>query len=382
MSAKKDYYQLLGVAKSATDEELKKAYRKLAMQYHPDKNQGNKEAEHKFKEINEAYEVLSDKSKRSAYDNYGHAAFEQGGGGRPGGGFEFNGDFSDVFGDIFNEFMGGGARGGGRRPNQEHLRQGSDLRYNVTISLEDAYKGSKQQIAFTTNVACDACHGSGSKSSKKTTCGTCNGSGRVRAQQGFFIVERACQTCGGTGEIVADPCGKCSGSGRINQRRTLNINIPAGVDDGSKIRIAGEGEAGLRGGRPGDLYVFVNVKQHKFFHRDSADLHCQVPVKFSTATLGGSIEIPTLDGNMVKVTIPEGTQHGASFRLRGKGMPVMKSSRYGDAIIHVAIEVPVHLTKHQKELLKQFDEEGASSNNPEFSSFLDKVRSYFDDKKK
>jgi molecular chaperone DnaJ len=378
MAVKKDYYELLGVSKSASLDEIKKAYRGLAMKYHPDKNQGDKESEKKFKEINEAYEVLKDNDKRAAYDRMGHAAFDPssgmgGGGGFAGGHGDF-GDFSDLFGGMFNDFMGGG-----RRQQAESNNRGSDLKYDLSISLEDAYRGIKTPVQFRTYVNCNTCKGSGSKSGKKNKCGTCQGSGRSRVQQGFFMIERSCHVCGGSGEIIADPCGSCHGQGRVMQQRNLNINVPAGVDDGTRIRIAGEGEAGQKGGRPGDLYVFINIKKHSLFIRQENDLHSKVPVKMTTAVLGGSIEIPALDGSKVKVTIPEGTQNGAQLRLRGKGMPVMKSGgRFGDMIIHVEVEIPVKLNRKQKELLTQFDAELTSSSSPNTESFFGKVKGFFD----
>ncbi len=383
--SKRDYYEALGVSKGADSDELKKAYRKLAMQYHPDRNQGDKEAEKKFKEINEAYEILKDADKRAAYDRMGHAAFEQGGGFGGGGfgqgGFGGGGDFSDMsdlFGGIFNDFMGGGQQ---QRRRPEDMNRGSDLRYNMTINLEEAFNGGKQEVRYRANVSCDTCKGSGSKSGKKTTCGSCQGSGRIRAQQGFFMIERTCPTCSGTGESIADPCNKCHGQGRVSQQRNINVNIPAGVEDGMRIRVAGEGEAGSRGGKPGDLYIFVSIKTHKLFARENADLHCSVPIKMTTATIGGSIEVPAIDGSKVKVTIPEGTQSGTQFRLRGKGMPVMKSSRFGDLIVHTKIEIPSRLTKKQKELLEEFERESANNSNPETEGFFSKMKSFFEDRK-
>jgi len=382
MAAKRDYYELLEIPKGSSLDDIKKAYRKLAMKYHPDRNQGDKEAERKFKEINEAYEVLKDDDKRAAYDRMGHAAFDQTGG-MPGGAGGFAGagdfsDFSDLFGGMFNEFMGGG---GGQRA-REDINRGSDLRYSMNITLEEAYNGGKQQIKFRASVNCGDCRGSGSKSGKRTTCGTCHGSGRSRIQQGFFMIERPCQTCGGSGEMIADPCNTCRGQGRVVQQRTLNVNIPAGVEDGTRMRIASEGEAGQRGGRPGDLYIFIAVKPHSLFMREANDLHCKVPVKMTTAVLGGSMEVPALDGTKVKVTIPEGTQSGAQFRLRNKGMPVMKSGgRYGDMIIHTNVEIPVKLSKKQKELLTQFDAELTAASSPVSESFFGKMKGFFDNLK-
>lgn len=384
--AKKDYYETLGISKSASADDIKKAYRQLAMQHHPDRNKGDKSAEQKFKEINEAYETLKDDQKRAAYDRFGHAAFDQAGGmgaGRGGfkPGFEAGADFedlSDLFGGIFNEFMGGGRAQ--QRHDSREINRGSDLRYDITIILEEAFNGLKKTINFKTKANCDECKGSGSKTGKVSKCLTCHGSGRMRAQQGFFMIERPCPTCGGSGKTITDPCKKCSGEGRIIQNRTINVNIPAGVDDGTRIRIAGEGEAGAKGGLPGDLYVFVNVKPHSIFNREGANLRCSVPIKITTATLGGSIEIPTLDGTRAKVSIPAGTQSGTQFRLAGKGMPVMKSGRFGDLFINTHIEVPINLNKRQRELLQEFEKESSSASNPETESFFSKMKGFFDTK--
>lgn len=378
--AKRDYYEVIGVARTASQDDIKKAYKKLALKYHPDRNQGDKAAEEKFKEINEAYEVLKDPQKRSMYDAGGHAAFEQGGGFGGHGGFGGGGgfeDFADIFGGMFSDFMGG--RG---RPQAEEINRGSDLRYNMTLSLEEAFLGGKHQVQFRTAVSCNACHGSGSKSGKVTKCGTCSGTGRTRMQQGFFMIEQTCRTCGGTGEAISDPCSKCGGRGTVQETKSINVNIPAGVDEGSRIRVAGEGEAGSRGGRAGDLYIFISLRPHKLFTRDGNDLHCTVPIKFSTAALGGAIEVPAIDGTKVKVTIPEGTQSNTNFRLKGKGMPILKSGKFGDLIITVKVEVPVKLSKAQKDLLLQFEKECNDNTNPESKSFFDKVKGFFDDFKK
>ncbi len=387
---KHDYYDLLGINRTASADEIKKSYRKLAMKFHPDRNQGDKEAEKKFKEINEAYEVLKDDQKRAAYDRHGHAAFEQGGGGGGFGGWPGGGrgaphpedfdDLSSIFGGIFNDFMGAGGQRG--RANAAEMNRGSDLRYNLTISLEEAYHGGKHHIQFRTQVMCDVCKGSGSKNGKATTCKTCHGSGRERMQQGFFMIERTCGTCGGTGETISDPCPKCRGLGSTEEQRSLNVNIPAGIEEGTRMRIASEGEAGKRGAKPGDLYIFISIKPHKLFTREGDNLHCTIPIKMSTASIGGSIEVPALDGTKVKLTIPEGTQSGALFRLKGKGMPLMKSGRFGDLIVHAKIEIPVHLTQKQKDILKSFDEECGDGCNPESQSFFSKVKGFFDDLKK
>jgi chaperone protein DnaJ len=371
--AKADYYETLGVSRSADEKELKSAFRKLAMQYHPDRNPGNQDAERKFKEINEAYETLKDPQKRSAYDRFGHAAFEQGGGGFGGGGFG-GGGFSDIFEDIFGEMMGGGRgrRSGGRE-------RGADLRYNMEISLEEAYSGKTAQIRVPTSITCETCSGSGSKpGTKPATCTTCGGNGRVRAAQGFFSIERTCPTCQGRGQMITDPCGKCGGQGRVTEERSLSVNIPAGIEDGTRIRLAGEGEAGLRGGPPGDLYIFLSVKPHPFFQREGADLYCTVPISMTTAALGGKFEISTMDGTKSRVTVPEGTQAGKEMRLRGKGMPVLRSAQMGDLYVRIAIETPQNLTKRQRELLMEFESLSSKENSPESSGFFSRMKGFFD----
>ncbi len=380
-----DFYNMLGVAKGASEDELKKAYRKLAMQYHPDKNPGNAEAEKKFKSINEAYDVLKDPQKRAAYDRYGHEAFANGmsgggGGGGPGfGGGMGGGSFSDIFEDLFSEFTGG-RRGGGGQPQQASAARGSDLRYNLDITLEDAYKGKQQNVKITTSASCDACDGSGAeKGTHAETCGTCNGRGAVRAQQGFFTVERSCSNCHGTGKVIKSPCRTCAGSGRTRKEKTLNVSIPAGVEEGTRIRLAGEGEAGFRGGPAGDLYIFLSLKAHRIFKRDGANIFCQVPLKFSVASLGGHIEVPTIDGGRVKVTIPEGTQTGHQFRLKAKGMSVLRSNVKGDMYIEVAVETPVNLSKKQKEMLRDFDKNAEKETSPESEGFFKKVKEFWDD---
>ncbi|MEM9104636.1 MAG: molecular chaperone DnaJ [Pseudomonadota bacterium] len=374
--AKPDFYETLGVSRGVNEKELKSAFRKLAMKYHPDKNPDDAEAERQFKEINEAYETLKDPQKRAAYDQFGHAAFEQGGAGGFSGGFGGGGGaFSDIFEDIFGEMMGGGRsrRGSGGR------ERGADLRYNMEISLEEAFSGKTAQIRVPTSVQCDECAGSGAKpGSKPTVCTTCQGSGRVRASQGFFSVERTCPTCHGRGEVIADPCVKCSGQGRVTEDRSLSVNIPAGIEDGTRIRLAGEGEAGLRSGPSGDLYIFLSVRPHEFFQRDGADLYCTVPISMTTAALGGQFDVVTLDGTKTRVKVPEGTQAGRQFRLRSKGMPVLRSSQTGDLYIQISIETPQNLTKRQRELLEEFEELSSHQNNPESSGFFSKMRHFFD----
>lgn len=382
--ANQDYYDLLGVKKDASADEIKKAYRKQAMKYHPDQNKDDKEAEAKFKEVNHAYDVLKDEQKRAAYDRYGHSAFEQGGfgnaGARGGGGasdFGFGaGGFSDIFEEMFGDMMGGGrgaqGRGGATR--------GSDLQYTLDISLKDAYTGTEKTIRVPTWESCDTCGGDGAKpGTKPEMCGSCNGIGRVRAQQGFFTVERTCPTCGGAGKVIKEKCNACAGQGRMRTSKTLKVNIPAGIDHGRRIRLAGEGEAGLKGGPSGDLYVLVNIKAHKFFQREGADLHCRVPVAMTTAALGGSIEVPTIDGGKAEVKIPAGTQTGQQFRLRGKGMSILRSGSRGDAYIEIFVETPVNLSSKQKDLLKQFVGKDPSQNSPESAGFFKKVKEFWDD---
>ncbi len=375
--SKRDYYDVLGVSKGASGDEIKKAYRKKAKELHPDRNADNPNAEAQFKEANEAYEILKDDEKKAAYDRFGHAAFE-GGGGRPGGGFgggqgDFTSAFSDVFDDLFGDFMGG--RGGGGR---QRATRGSDLRYNLRVTLEEAYSGLQKTIKVPTLSTCTACSGSGSEGAEEpVTCPTCSGMGKVRAQQGFFTVERTCPTCNGLGQIIKNPCKVCGGSGRVEKERALNVNIPAGVETGTRIRLAGEGEAGMRGGPPGDLYIFVEVSQHELFERDGSSLFCRVPVSMSKAALGGSIEVPTIDGGRARVQIPSGSQSGRQMRLRSKGMPALRGGAQGDMFIELAVETPVNLTTRQKELLKEFDEL-SEDNNPESNSFFSSVKSFWD----
>jgi len=375
--AKNDFYQTLDVSRDAEDGEIKKAYRKLAMKYHPDRNPGDKSAEQKFKDVNEAYEVLKDGEKRAAYDRFGHAAFEQGGGGGAGG---FGGGFGG-FTDIFEEMFGGGV--GGQRGGGGGARKGSDLRFNMEVALEDAFTGKQTEIRVPTSVACEECHGSGAAGgAAPATCDTCQGHGRVRAQQGFFTVERTCPTCQGTGEVIKDPCRVCVGSGRVQKEKMLSVNIPAGVEDGTRIRLSGEGEAGLRGSPAGDLYIFLSMKQHRIFQREGADIYCRVPIPMTKAALGGTVEVPTVDGSLARVTIPPGTPTGHQFRLRGKGMTVLRSKARGDMFIQAFVETPVNLTSRQKELLQEFDGENTSEKtSPESHGFFDKVKDLWEDLK-
>ncbi|XDA98178.1 molecular chaperone DnaJ [Sulfitobacter sp. LCG007] len=379
--SKRDFYEVLGIRRGASPEEIKKAYRTKAKELHPDRNKDNPRAEAQFKEANEAYEVLKDADKKAAYDRFGHAAFEggMGGGGRPGGGFgghqDFSSAFSDVFDDLFGDFMGG-QRGGGRR-----AARGSDLRYNLRVTLEESYSGLQKTINVPTSVPCGACNGSGAEGGvEPTSCPTCSGMGKVRAQQGFFTVERTCPTCSGLGQIIKNPCDTCKGAGRVEKDRALSVNIPAGVETGTRIRLAGEGEAGMRGGPSGDLYIFIEVREHDLFTRDGTNLFCRVPVSMSKAALGGSIEVPTIDGGRGRVQIPAGSQSGRQMRLRGKGMPALRGGGHGDMFIELAVETPVNLTSRQKELLEEF-EDLSEHNNPETSSFFSSVKSFWDSMK-
>jgi len=378
MADKRDFYEILGVSKTASDDELKKAYRKLAMQLHPDRNPGDKKAEEKFKEASHAYDILSDAQKRAAYDRMGHAAFEggMGGAGAGAGGFDFSGSFSDIFEDLFGGAFGGG---GGRqqRGGAQQAARGADMRYNLQISLEEAFKGKTESIKVSTNVTCEVCTGSGAeKGSKPEMCPTCHGAGRVRASQGFFTVERTCNTCQGSGKIIKNPCKNCAGTGRTRKEKTLSVTIPAGVEEGTRIRLAGEGEAGARGGPTGDLYIFLSIKPHALFERDGANIHCHVPIKMTTAILGGSVEMPTIDGSRVKVTIPEGTQPGHQFRVKGKGFSVLRSSHRGDMYLHAQIETPVKLSKKQKDLLKEFEKEDGHT-SPQTEKFFNKMKEFW-----
>jgi molecular chaperone DnaJ len=371
--AKQDFYELLGVARGASPEDIKKAYRKLAMEHHPDRNAGDKAAEQKFKDLSEAYEVLKDEQKRAAYDRFGHAAFENGGGRGGTGDFGFAAGFADIFDEMFGDFMGGRRGQAGNR--------GSDLRYNLEISLEEAFKGKQTNVKVPSLAPCEACAGSGAEGgSKPVNCPTCYGSGRVRAQQGFFTIERTCPSCHGAGRVIENPCRACAGQGRTRKEKTLSVTIPAGVEDGTRIRLAGEGEAGVRGGGAGDLYIFLAVKPHRLFQRDGANIHCRVPISMPTAALGGQIEVPTIDGGRSKVTVPAGTQTGHQFRLRSKGMSVLRSPSRGDMYIEVTVETPVHLTKRQQELLREFDKAGdAQKSHPESEGFFARVKEFFED---
>ena len=367
--AKRCYYETLEVERSADDTLLKTSFRKLAMKWHPDRNPGDKDCEHRFKEINEAYDVLKDPQKRAAYDRFGRAAFEQGSG-MHGFGADFGSTFSDIFEGIFG--MGGGRqRGSGRE-------RGADLRFNMQITLEEAYAGKTAQVRLPTSVTCEVCSGTGAKAgTKPKTCSTCNGHGRIRHSQGFFTLERTCNACHGRGQVIENPCPSCAGSGRTTKERTLSVNIPAGVEDGTRIRLAGEGEAGLRGGPTGDLYIFLSLATHAFFQRDGADLHCRVPISMVTAALGGEFEVPTIDGKKTQVKIPSGTQSGRRFRLQAKGMPVLRAKQVGDMYVQVMVETPQNLTKRQRELLAEFEKLSSRETQPESSGFFAKVKDFF-----
>jgi molecular chaperone DnaJ len=382
--AKRDFYDVLGTARGSSAEEIKKAYRKKAKELHPDRNADNPDAEAQFKELNEAYDALKDPDRKAAYDRYGHAAFDGGMGARGAGagprGFggganaDFASAFSDVFEDLFGDFVGGGRGGGGR----SRASRGSDLRYNMRVSLEEAYAGVKKTIRVPRASACEACSGTGAEGgAEPVTCPTCSGMGKVRAQQGFFTVERTCPTCSGVGQIVKNPCKACGGAGRVEKEAVLSVSIPAGVETGTRIRLTGEGEAGLRGGPAGDLYIFVTVADHPIFQRDGAMLFCRVPVSMARAALGGEVEVPTIDGGRSRVKVPAGSQSGRQMRLRGKGMPALRGAGQGDMLIELAVETPVNLTSRQKELLAEFEKLSAE-NNPESSSFFDKVKGFWD----
>ena len=369
--SKRDYYEVLGINRDASDEEIKKAYRKLAMKHHPDRNPDNPKSEEQFKEAKTAYEILSDAQKRATYDQFGHAGMEQG---AQGGGQGF-GNFADAFGDIFGDIFGGGQQG-----QRSNVYRGADLRYNLEISLEEAARGAETKIRIPTLDACETCHGSGAKpGTQPATCTTCNGQGQVRMQQGFFSIQQTCPKCHGSGKIIPDPCVTCQGAGRVKHHKTLSVKIPPGVDEGDRIRLSGEGEAGVNGGPSGDLYVLIHLKAHAVFQRDHNDLHCEMPISFTTAALGGEIEIPTLDG-YAKIKIPPETQTGKVFRLRGKGIKGVRSQTHGDLMCHVVLETPVSLMERQKELLRELDSinrEDSSKHNPRAKSWMDKVKEFF-----
>ncbi|MEM8800232.1 MAG: molecular chaperone DnaJ [Pseudomonadota bacterium] len=368
---KQDFYEVLGVDRGADAATLKRAYRKLAMQYHPDRNPGDEAAEKQFKSVSEAYDVLKDSQKRAAYDRFGHAAFQNGGGGQ---GQDFSGSFSDIFDDLFGDFMGGGRRG------RSTAQRGNDLRYNMEITLEEAFTGKPATIDVPTTVTCEVCDGTGAEpGTKPETCPTCQGAGKIRTQQGFFMVERTCVTCQGLGQIIKSPCRNCGGRGRIERERNLSVNIPAGVDDGTRIRLSGEGEAGARGGPPGDLYIFLSVKPHHLFERDGTQVYCRVPISMTTAALGGEVEVPTVDGGRADVKIPAGTQSGRQFRLKSKGMPHLNGHARGDMILQAEVETPVNLSRRQRELLREFDQESGGKTSPASEGFFAKVKDFFDD---
>lgn len=378
--SKRDFYEVLGVERGASDDEIKKAYRRKAKELHPDRNAGKPEAEGQFKEVNEAYDILKDAERKAAYDRFGHAAFEGGmgagarGRGGPGQG-DFASAFSDVFEDIFGDFMGGRGGRGGSGPRAQ---RGSDLRYNMRINLEEAHRGAQKTINVPSSVACDVCSGTGAEGGAEPVgCPTCAGMGKVRAQQGFFTIERTCPTCAGSGRIVKNPCKSCQGAGRVEKERTLSVNIPAGVETGTRIRLGGEGEAGVRGGPTGDLYIFIEVREHALFQREGTTLFCRVPVSITTAALGGEVEVPTIDGGRSRVKVPAGTQTGKQMRLRNKGMPALRGGASGDMVIELAVETPVNLTARQREILQEFDSIG-EHNNPEGRNFFSKVRSFWD----
>jgi molecular chaperone DnaJ len=382
--AKRDYYEVLEVARDATEDDLKKAYRRLAMKYHPDRNQGDSAAEAKFKEVNEAYDILKDGEKRAAYDRFGHSAFDQAAGG-PGGGFGGQGGFAgggfeDIFEEMFGRFGGGG--GGGGRRRREASGRGADLRTHVEVTLEEAFAGAKKTVRIPTSVQCEACTGTGAEggTASAQTCTTCNGAGKVRAQQGFFLIERTCPTCNGQGRVIKNPCKVCQGAGRTQRERTLSVSIPAGVEDGTRIRLAGEGEAGLRGAPAGDLYVDVGIKPHPLFQRDGSNIFVRVPLRMTQAALGGSVDVPTVDGGRARVTIPAGTQAGDQFRLRGKGFSVLRSAVRGDMYVQVSVETPQNLTAKQRELLELFEAEASKGGrtSPEAEGFFAKVKDFWE----
>ena len=370
---KRDYYDVLGVGRDADAEAIKKAYRKLAMQFHPDRNPGDADAEKRFKEAAEAYEVLKDRNKKAAYDRFGHAAFD-GAGARPGaGGFDFAAGFSDIFDEVFGDFMGRGGR--------RNAARGADLRYNLEVTLEDAFHGRTVEIRVPTTVVCEACKGGGAEGgARPATCGTCGGHGKVRSQQGFFTIERTCPVCAGHGQVIDKPCKTCGGNGRVHKEKTLSVTIPAGVDDGTRIRLANEGEAGVRGAPAGDLYIFLQIRPHELFEREGSDIFCRVPIPMTTAALGGAVDVPTIDGTVAKVSVPEGTQTGQQFRLRGKGMSVLSGKGRGDMYIETSVETPVHLTRKQKELLREFEQAGGNrTHSPQSEGFFSRVKEFWED---
>lgn len=374
--SKRDYYDILGVSRDASDQDIKSAFRSLAKEHHPDRNPDCDQSEQTFKEMNEAYEALKDPQKRAAYDQFGHSAFEGGGMGQHGFGSDFGASMSEIFDDLFGEFMGARGRGGHARSTRE---RGSDLRYNMEISLTDSFNGKTAEILVPTSITCDTCSGSGAKANTSPiSCPTCGGDGKVRASQGFFTIERTCPTCNGRGEIIEDPCEECRGAGRVTKERTLSVSIPAGVEDGTRIRLAGEGEAGVRGGPPGDLYIFLSIQPHEFFQRDGADIFCLVPISMTTAALGGKINVPILEETLMEMDIPQGTETGKQFRLKGKGMPVLRSKITGDMYVQVEVETPKNLTRKQKDLLRAFEEASTENTHPESSGFFARVKEFFD----
>ena len=374
--AKRDYYEVLGVQKSANKDEIKKAYRKLALKYHPDKNKGDKASEEKFKEGSEAYHVLSDDKRKANYDQFGHAAFQGGGGGQSGfGNFDFSSSFSDIFEDVFSDF-GFGGTGQSRRGRRSN--RGNDLRYDISIDLDDAFNGKEEKISYTTYKKCKTCSGNGSKpGSKPSVCNYCSGQGKVRSNQGFFTIQQTCPECSGEGEKINNPCIDCNGVGKTQSNESISVKIPKGVDDGTRIRLAGKGEAGTKGGTNGDLYLFVSVEPHDIFKRSEENLFYELPISFADAALGATVEVPSIDGGKTKIKIPSGTQTGKQLRLRGKGMPVLKRNLYGDLYIRVVTEVPTSLTKRQKELLNEFKDLEDNKSNPLIKSFFDKAKKFW-----
>ncbi len=375
--SKQCFYEILGVTRTASPDELKAAYRRLAKTHHPDCNPGDHRSEQVFKNVSEAYDILKDPQRRAAYDRFGHAAFDGGMGapGQHGFGADFSASMSEIFDDLFGEFMGGGRRGRTRSGRE----RGSDLRYNMDITLEEAFAGKEAQIRVPTSVTCDSCAGTGATSgTRPASCRTCGGAGKVRASQGFFTIERTCPSCQGRGEFIEDPCRACTGAGRVTRERTLAISIPPGVEDGTRIRLGGEGEAGLRGGPPGDLYIFLSIKPHAFFQRDGSDLFCRVPITMTTAALGGQLEAPTIDGGRTRVKIPEGTESGRQFRLKGQGMPILRAKNAGDLYIQVEVETPQKLSRRQRELLKEFEQLSTPDTSPTSAGFFSRVKEFFE----